>query len=88
MDKLLGAGKRLISGESLFTTVFTHQRHGKAKVAFGAPFPGTILALHLPDVGGRLICRKDSFLAAAKGVEIGIHLQKMIMTGLDGQHGL
>lgn len=87
MDKLLGAGKRLITGESLFTTVFTHQGRGKAKVAFGAPFPGTILAIHLSEVGGRLICQKDSFLAAAKGVSIGIHFQKKIMTGLFGGEG-
>ena len=87
MDKLLGAGKRLITGESLFTTVFTHQGHGKAKVAFGAPYPGTILAIHLSEVGGRLICQKDSFLAAAKGVSIGIHFQKKIMTGLFGGEG-
>ncbi|MEZ5930376.1 MAG: TIGR00266 family protein [Alphaproteobacteria bacterium] len=87
MDKLLGAGKRLITGESLFTTVFTHQGHGKAKVAFGAPFPGTILAIHLTEVGGRLICQKDSFLAAAKGVSIGIHFQQKIMTGLFGGEG-
>ncbi len=87
MDKLLGAGKRLITGESLFTTVFTHQGHGKAKVAFGAPYPGTILALHLSELGGRLICQKDSFLAAAKGVSIGIHFQKKVMTGLFGGEG-
>jgi uncharacterized protein (TIGR00266 family) len=87
MDKLLGAGKRLITGESLFTTVFTHQGRGKAKVAFGAPFPGTILAIHLTEVGGRLICQKDSFLAAAKGVSIGIHFQQKIMTGLFGGEG-
>lgn len=87
MDKLLGAGKRLITGESLFTTVFTHQGHGKAKVAFGAPYPGTILALHLSELGGRLICQKDSFLAAAKGVSIGIHFQQKIMTGLFGGEG-
>jgi uncharacterized protein (TIGR00266 family) len=87
MDKLLGAGKRLVTGESLFTTVFTHQGHGKAKVAFGAPYPGHILAIHLTDVGGRLICQKDSFLAAAKGVSIGIHFQKKILTGLFGGEG-
>ena len=87
MDKLLGAGKRLITGESLFITVFTHTGHGKAKVAFGAPFPGHILAIHLSELGGRLICQKDSFLAAAKGVSIGIHFQKKILTGLFGGEG-
>ncbi len=87
MDKLLGAGKRLITGESLFTTVFTHQGTGKAHVAFGAPFPGNIIPVTLPNVGGVLICQKDSFLCAAKGVSIGIHFQKKILTGLFGGEG-
>lgn len=87
MGKLLSAGKRLVTGESLFTTVFTHNGAGKARVAFGAPVPGTILPLRLADLGGTLICQKDSFLAAAKGVEIGIHFQKRILTGLFGGEG-
>lgn len=87
MGKLLGAGKRLITGESLFTTVFTHQGQGKARVAFASPYPGNILAFKLDEVGGRLICQKDAFLAAAKGVEIGIHFQQKIMTGLFGGEG-
>jgi uncharacterized protein (TIGR00266 family) len=87
MGKLLSAGKRLVTGESLFTTVFTHTGSGKARVAFGAPVPGTILPLRLADLGGTLICQKDSFLAAAKGVEIGIHFQKRILTGLFGGEG-
>jgi uncharacterized protein (TIGR00266 family) len=87
MAKLLGAGKRLITGESLFTTVFTHQGHGKARVAFAAPTPGTILPIKLSDVGGTLICQKDSFLAAAKGVEVGIAFQRKVMTGLFGGEG-
>lgn len=87
LDRLVGAGKRVITGESLFTTVFTHQGSGKAKVAFGAPYPGHILPIHLTDVGGRLICQKDSFLAAAKGVSIGIHFQRRILTGLFGGEG-
>jgi uncharacterized protein (TIGR00266 family) len=87
MGKLLSAGKRLVTGESLFTTVFTHNGTGKARVAFGAPVPGTILPLRLADLGGTLICQKDSFLAAAKGVEIGIHFQKRILTGLFGGEG-
>jgi len=84
---LAGAGKRLLTGESLFMTVFTHQGQGKAKVAFAAPYPGTIIPVHLPDLGGELICQKDSFLAAAKGVSVGIALQKKIMTGLFGGEG-
>lgn len=87
MDKLLGAGKRLVTGESLFTTVFTQTGTGKAKVAFGAPYPGTILALNLADMGGRIICQKDAFLAAAKGVSIGIHFQRKVLTGLFGGEG-
>jgi uncharacterized protein (TIGR00266 family) len=87
MGKLLGAGKRLVTGESLFTTVFTHQGAGKARVAFAAPVPGTIVPLKLNEIGGTLICQKDSFLAAAKGVSIGIHFQKRIMTGLFGGEG-
>ena len=88
MDKLLGAGKRLITGESLFMTVFTHKGPGgKAHVAFGAPYPGNIIPVTLANVGGRLICQKDSFLCAAKGVTIGIHFQRKILTGLFGGEG-
>ena len=87
MGKLLGAGKRLVTGESLFTTVFTHQGQGKARVAFSAPVPGAILPIKLSDHGGKLICQKDSFLAAAKGVSIGIHFQRKILTGLFGGEG-
>ncbi|WP_017669692.1 TIGR00266 family protein [Blastomonas sp. AAP53] len=87
MGALLGAGKRLVTGESLFTTVFTHTGQGKARVAFGAPTPGNILPLDLTRYGGKLICQKDSFLAAAKGVSIGIHFQKRILTGLFGGEG-
>lgn len=87
LNKLVGAGKRVLTGESLFTTVFTHTGHGKGKVAFAAPYPGHILAIKLTEVGGRLICQKDSFLAAAKGVEVGIHFQRRILTGLFGGEG-
>jgi uncharacterized protein (TIGR00266 family) len=87
MDKLVGAGKRLITGESLFMTVFTHTGQGKAHVAFGAPYPGNIIPVPLTSVNGCLICQKDSFLCAAKGVSIGIHMQKKILTGLFGGEG-
>ncbi|MCD2322623.1 TIGR00266 family protein [Sphingomonas sp. IC-56] len=87
MGKLLGAGKRLVTGESLFTTVFTHEGRGKARVAFASPTPGAILPIKLDTLGGALICQKDSFLAAAKGVSIGIHFQRRIMTGLFGGEG-
>jgi uncharacterized protein (TIGR00266 family) len=78
MDKLLGAGKRLLTGEGLFI---------KAKAAFAAPFPGSIIPVKLRDVGGQLICQKDSFLCAAKGVSIGIFFQRKILTGLFGGEG-
>jgi uncharacterized protein (TIGR00266 family) len=87
MGKLLGAGKRLVTGESLFTTVFTHHGSGKARVAFASPTPGAILPLRLGELGGQLICQKDSFLAAAKGVSIGVHFQRKVMTGLFGGEG-
>lgn len=87
MGKLLGAGKRLVTGESLFTTVFTHTGRGKARVAFAAPTPGAILPIRLGDLGGTLICQKDAFLAAAKGVSIGIQFQRKVMTGLFGGEG-
>jgi len=86
-DKLVGAGKRLVTGESLFTTVFTHRGSGKATVAFAAPYPGRIIPVDLSEMGGTLICQKDCFLAAAKGVAIGIHFQKKILTGLFGGEG-
>ena len=87
LDKLMGAGKRLVTGESLFTTVFNHTGQGKARVAFGAPYPGSIIPLKLDDLGGTLICQKDSFLCGAKGVAMGIYFQRKIMTGLFGGEG-
>lgn len=87
MDSLLGAGKRLLTGESLFITVFTHRGNGKARAAFAAPFPGSIIPVSLKDIGGRLICQKDSFLCAAKGVSIGVYFQRKILTGLFGGEG-
>ena len=87
MGALLGAGKRLITGESLFMTVFTNQGSGKQQVAFAAPYPGKILAMDLKQLGGELICQKDSFLCAAKGVSIGIAFQRRIGVGLFGGEG-
>jgi uncharacterized protein (TIGR00266 family) len=87
MGALLGAGRRLLTGESLFTTVFTHQGRGKARVAFASPTPGSILPIKLDSVGGTLICQKDSFLAAARGVSIGVAFQRKVMTGLFGGEG-
>ena len=88
MGALLGAGKRLITGESLFMTVFTNTAAGKQQVAFAAPYPGKILAMDLKQLGGTLICQKDSFLCAARGVSIGIAFQRKIGVGLFGGEGL
>ncbi len=85
--KLLGAGKRLITGESLFTTVYTNQGQTKLRVAFAAPYPGKILPMDLKQLGGMLICQKDAFLCAAKGVSLGIHFQQKISTGFFGGEG-
>lgn len=87
MGALLGAGRRVLTGESLFMTVFTAQGGGREKVAFAAPFPGRILAMDLPALGGELVCQKDSFLCAAKGVSISIAFQKKIGVGLFGGEG-
>ena len=87
MGSLLGAGKRLLTGESLFMTVFTNQGSGQARVAFGAPYAGKILAMDLSTLGGEIICQKDAFLCAAKGVSIGIAFQKRIGAGLFGGEG-
>ena len=87
LGKLLGAGKRLITGESLFITVYTNQGQSKQRVAFGAPFPGKILPMDLSQLGGTLICQKDSFLCAARGVSIGIALQKKLGVGFFGGEG-
>jgi uncharacterized protein (TIGR00266 family) len=83
----MGAGKRLLTGESLFMTVFYNASSQKRKVAFGAPYPGKIQPMHLAELGGEIICQKDSFLCAAKGVSIGIAFNKRLGTGLFGGEG-
>jgi len=85
--KLLGAGKRLVTGESLFTTVYTNQSAGKLKVAFAAPYPGKIMAMDLAALGGTLICQKDAFLCAARGVSLGIFFQQKLSVGFFGGEG-
>ncbi len=85
--KLLGAGKRLVTGESLFTTVYTNSAQGKKRVAFAAPYPGKILPMNLRELGGTLICQKDAFLCAARGVSLGIALQQKLSTGFFGGEG-
>src|SRR5919107_5412438 len=87
LGALMGAGKRLLTGESLFMTIFLNRSGQKKKVAFGAPYPGKIVPIHLSEIGGELITQKDSFLAAAKGVSIGIAFQRKIGAGLFGGEG-
>jgi len=87
LDKVLGAGKRLLTGESLFTTVYTNGGKEKRKVAFGAPYPGKIVPIDLSKVGGTFICQKDAFLCAAKGVQLGIAFQKKLGAGFFGGEG-
>ena len=87
MGKLMGAGKRLLTGESMFTTIFHNEGSGKRRVAFAAPYPGKIVPVHLAEIGGTLICQKDAFLCAAKGVSLGIALQKKLGVGLFGGEG-
>jgi len=85
--KLLGAGKRLVTGESLFTTVYTNESSSKLRVAFAAPYPGKILPMDLRALGGTLICQKDAFLCAARGVSLGIYFQQKLSVGFFGGEG-
>ena len=87
MSKLLGAGKRMITGESLFMTVFGNQGTGRQKVAFASPYPGSIVPLDLRQLGGAILCQKDSFLCAAKGIAVGLAFQKKLGAGLFGGEG-
>jgi uncharacterized protein (TIGR00266 family) len=87
LGKLMSAGKRLITGESLFMTAFTNQVNGKRKVSFASPYPGKIIALDLLQLNGKVIAQKDAFLCAAKGVTVGIEFQRRLGTGLFGGEG-
>lgn len=87
LGRLLGAGKRLVTGESLFTTVYTNKGNGKRKLAFAAPYTGRILPFDLGRLGGTIICQKDAFLCAAKGVSLGIEFQKRLGAGFFGGEG-
>lgn len=87
MGKFLTAGKRLLTGESLFMTIFTNCGSGKQRVSFSAPYPGKIMPMDLKQFNGELICQKDSFLCAAKGVSVGIAFNKKIGVGLFGGEG-
>ena len=87
MGKLASAGKRVITGESLFMTMFENKSAPQRKVAFAAPYPGKIIPLDLKDYNGKIICQKDAFLCAAKGTEVGIAFQKKIGVGFFGGEG-
>ncbi len=87
MGKLFSAGKRLLVGESLFMTAYTNIVQGKKRVSFASPYPGKIVPLDLQALGGRIVCQKDAFLCAAKGVSVGIEFQKRLGTGLFGGEG-
>jgi uncharacterized protein (TIGR00266 family) len=87
LGKLLNAGKRVLAGENLFMTAFTNVSVGKKHVSFASPYPGKIIPLNLQQLGNNIICQKDAFLCAAKGVSIGIEFQKKLGTGLFGGEG-
>ena len=87
MGKLLSAGKRVLTGESLFMTAFQNQGNGKKKVSFASPYPGKIIAIDLKAYNGKFICQKDAFLCAAKGVSVGIEFSKKIGRALFGGEG-
>ncbi len=87
LGKLMSAGKRLVTGESLFTTVYTNHGSCKQRVAFAAPYPGKILPMDLRQLGGTLICQKDAFLCAARGVSLGIAFQQKLSVGFFGGEG-
>ena len=87
LDKLMSAGKRLLVGESLFMTAFTNMGQGKKKVSFAAPYTGKIIVFDLQALGGKIIAQKDAFLAAAKGVSVGIEFQRRLGTGIFGGEG-
>jgi uncharacterized protein (TIGR00266 family) len=87
MDKMLGVGKRALTGESIFMTTFTNHGAQKTAVAFAAPYPGKIIPLDLSEYQGQLICQRDAFLCAAKGIAIEIAFQKKIGAGLFGGEG-
>lgn len=87
LGKLFSAGKRVLAGENLFMTAFTNVSQGKKHVSFASPYPGKIIPLNLLQLGGAIICQKDAFLCAAKGVSIGIEFQRKLGTGLFGGEG-
>jgi uncharacterized protein (TIGR00266 family) len=87
LGKLMSAGKRMLTGESLFMTAFTNMGQGKKRVSFASPYPGKIIPLDLMELGGKVVAQKDAFLCAAKGVSVGIEFQRKLGTGLFGGEG-
>lgn len=87
MGALLSAGKRVLTGESLFMTVFGNGATTRQRAAFAAPYPGRIVPVDLPRHGGTILCQKDAFLCAAKGVSVGIAFQRRLGAGLFGGEG-
>jgi uncharacterized protein (TIGR00266 family) len=87
LGKLFSAGKRLLTGENLFMTAYTNMGQGKKQVSFASPYPGKIIPIDLFELGGKIVCQKDSFLCAAKGVSVGIEFQRKLGTGLFGGEG-
>jgi len=85
--KIFSAGKRVLTGESLFMTTYTQRGHNKAKVTFAAPYPGKIIPMNLTQFGGKIICQKEAFLCAAKGVSVGIEFQRKLGVGFFGGEG-
>ncbi|PRX54296.1 TIGR00266 family protein [Flagellimonas meridianipacifica] len=87
LGKLFSAGKRLLTGESLFMTAFLNVGGGKKQVSFASPYPGKIVPIDLSELGGKFICQKDAFLCAAKGVSVGIEFSRKLGRGLFGGEG-
>jgi uncharacterized protein (TIGR00266 family) len=87
LGKIFSAGKRILTGESLFMTAFLNVGHGKKQVSFASPYPGKIVPIDLSEVGSKFVCQKDAFLCAAKGVTVGIEFSKRLGRGLFGGEG-
>lgn len=87
LGKVLGAGKRLLTGERLFMTIFSNENFGKKKISFAAPYPGKVIPVDLTEFGGKFVCQKDAFLCAAKGVAIGVEFSRKLGRGLFGGEG-
>jgi len=86
-EKIIGAGKRVLTGEKLFMTAFTHEGDGKAQVSFASPYPGKIIPLDLNQYDNKIICQKDAFLCAAKGAQVGVEFSKKLGRGFFGGEG-